>query len=214
MLQGGNRNAASVIHRMARRSRSTRAAKLNMMRGDDAKPDGMRRISYAHAASRHRTRVGAVESEDIVRMARSGLVASRAEDGAPAVTPMGRWSATASELGISFFEMCVLAKVYSIARSMEGAGEGGGNGGEGGARATTIPLKTVQYLFEDWPVYPGRVHHALSRLRSRGLIPRSRPKRIICDMGRLDAICGELSEVGRWVDNTVEEIRRVLLHGD
>ena len=104
----------------------------------------------------------------------------------------------------------MLAKVHAVARSMAGAEKGPG---AGGARTATIPLRTIQYFFEDWPVYPGRVHHALSRLRSRGLIPRSRPKRVACDMARLDSICGELSEVGRWVDDTGEEIRRVLSHG-
>ncbi|MDE0525253.1 MAG: hypothetical protein OXI27_01440 [Thaumarchaeota archaeon] len=114
----------------------------------------------------------------------------------------------------TFFEMCVLAKVYGVARSMAGAGGGGGAaGGSDCGRVETIPLRTVQFFFEDWPVYPGRIHHALSRLRSRGLIPRSRPKRVACDMSRLEHMRGELSEVGKWVDDAGEEIRRVLLHG-
>ena len=213
MPQSGYGDAVSAIRRLSRRSCSTRAAKLSVMQGGRTKLGGTRRISHIHAASRHRTRVGMMESDDIGRMARSGLV-SRAGGGAPAVTPVGRWSSTAYELGITFFEMCVLAKVYGIARSM-GDARGGGEGVSGAydARIETIPLKTVQYSFEDWPVYPGHVHHALSRLRSRGLIPRSRPKRIACDTARLDAICEELSEVNRWVDDTGEEIRRVLLHG-
>ncbi|MDE0090992.1 MAG: hypothetical protein OXP12_06515 [Thaumarchaeota archaeon] len=210
MPQAGDRDAVSAIYGLSRRSRSTRAAKLEMVRGGRAGPEGAGRTARAHAAPRRRTRVGRVGPDDMRRMARSGLV-SHARGGPPTVTPVGHWSATAYGLGITFFEMCVLAKVYGTARSMAGAREGAG--GSGSARIETIPLRTVQYFFEDWPVYPGRVHHALSRLRGRGLIPRSRPKRVACDMARLAAIREELLEVGRWVDDTGEEIRRVLSYG-
>ena len=213
MPQPGDCDAASVIRRLSRRSCSTRTTKLRIVQDGRTRPEDVGRIAHMHAALRRRTRVGGMEWEDVRRLADSGRI-SHAEGGTPTVTPVGRWSATASELGISFFEMCVLAKVYGIARSMAGAIGGGEGAGENLARTTTVPLKTVQYFFEDWPVYPKRVHHALSRLRSRGLIPRSRPKRIICDMERLSAIRTELSEVDRWVDDTGEEMRRVLLHGN
>ena len=212
MPQAGDCDAASAIRRLSMRSLSTRATKLRIIRDGKARPEDVRRIAHMHAALRRRTRVGRMDSEDVKSMEGRGLVSHAAGSGPPAVTPVGRWSAAAYDMGITFFEMCVLAKVYGIARSMEGA-EGGGGAGTYGARTATIPLKTVQYLFEDWPVYPGRVHHALSRLRGRGLIPRSRPRRIACDMARLDSVCRELSEVSRWVDDTGEEIRRVLLHG-
>ena len=206
MQQAGDRDDVSAMRVLARRSCSTRAAKMRIVWCGGAGPDGARRIAHMHAASRHRTRVGKMDRDDIRRMARSGLV-SRARGGPPAVTPVGRWSATAYGLGISFFEMCVLAKVYRVACSMAGTG-----GGDGEITAT-IPLKTIQYFFEDWPIYPGRVSHALSSLRGRGLIPRSRPKRVACDAARLEAIRGELSEVDKWVDDTGEEMHRVLLHG-
>lgn len=211
MPHTGDRGAVSAIYRLSRRSRSVRTAKLKIMQGGGAGPEGAGRTTDAHAAPRRRTRVGNMWPDDVRRMARSGLVSCARGNGPPAVTPVGRWSATAYGLGITFFEMCVLAKVYCTARSMAGAREGAG--GPDPARAETIPLRTVQYFFEDWPVYPGRVHHALSRLRGRGLIPRSRPKRVACDMARLDAIREDLLGVGRWVDDTGEEIRRVLSHG-
>ena len=207
MQRADGRDTVSVMRTLTRRSCSTRAAKMRIMQGGSAGPDGTRRIAHMHAGLRHRTRVGKVDRDDIRRMARSGLV-SRARGGPPAVTPVGRWSATAYGLGISFFEMCVLAKVYGIARSMEGTG-----GGVDGERTATIPLRTVQYFFGEWPIYPGRVQHALSHLRGLGLIPRSRHKSVACDMARLEAIRGELSEVDRWVDDTGEEMHRVLLHG-
>ena len=216
MPQAGDLDAVSAIYRLSRRSRSTRAAKLEMMEGNMAGQEVGKRISHAHAAYRRRTRIGKMEAEDVGRMARSGLVSHARGGGPPAVTPVGRWYATAYGLDITFFELCVLAKVYGIARSMADAGGGGGReeaGGPDRVRVQTIPLRTVQYIFEDWPVYPGRIHHALSRLRSRGLIPRSRPKRVACDMARLEAMRKELLEVDRWVDDTGEEIRRVLLHG-
>ncbi|MDE0089802.1 MAG: hypothetical protein OXP12_00335 [Thaumarchaeota archaeon] len=214
MQRAGDRDATSVMYRLSRRLCSTRAAKIRIMQGGSAGPGGTRRIAHIYAASRHRTRVGKMGSDDTRRMARSGLV-SHAGGDPPAVTPVGRWSAMAYGLGITFFEMCVLAKVYGVARSMAGTGVGWGEGAGGGdgARTATIPLRTVQYFFEDWPVYPGRVQHALSRLRGRGLIPRSRYKRVACDAERLEAIRGELSEVDKWVDDTGEEMRRVLLHG-
>ncbi len=211
MPQSDGRDAASVIRGLSMRSHSTRAVKLGMMRGGMPWPVGPRRIAHMHAAVRRRTRVGRMGPDDMRRMENAGLI-RYSGDGTPAVTRVGRWSATASGLGISFLEMCVLAKVYDVARSMEGARGGGGAGGSP-ARTVTIPLKTVQYFFEDWPIYPGRIQHALSRLRGRGLIPRSRPRRVTCDMSRLGAMRAELSEIGRWVDDTGEEIRRVLLHG-
>ena len=211
MPQPGDCDAASVIRRLSRRSCSTRTTKLRIVQDGRTRPEDVGRIAHMHAALRRRTRVGGMEWEDVRRLADSGLI-SHAGDGAPTVTPVGRWSATAAELGISFFEMCVLAKVYGVARNMAGAG--GVGAGKNLARTATVPLKTIQYFFEDWPVYPKRIHHALSRLRSRGLIPRSLPKRIICDIEQLDAIRDELSEVDRWVDDTGEEMRRVLLHGD
>ena len=208
MPQAGGCDAASVIRRLSRRSHSTRTTKLRIVQGGKTRPEDVRRVAHMHAALRRRTRVGKIDSGDMRSMEGRGVISFAEGGGAAAVTPVGRWSATAYELGITFFDMCVLAKVYGIARSMAGAG-----GWEGGACAPTIPLRTVQYFFEDWPVYPERVRHTLSRLRGRGLIPRSRPKRVVCDMARLDAIRGELSEVDRWVDDTGEEIRRVLLHG-
>ena len=212
MPQAGGCDTASVIRRLSRRSRSTRAIKLGLVRGGAgaAAAEDARRTAHVRMVPPRRTRIGKMRPSDIRRMARSGLI-SHPEGGRLEVTPVGRWSVMASGLGISFFEMCVLAKVYRVARSMACAGGRGADAGS--AHTATIPLKTVQYFFEDWPVYPGRVHHALSRLRSRGLIPRSRPKRIACDMSRLDAIRRELAEVDRWVDDTGEEIRRVLLHG-
>ena len=212
MPRTGGYDAASAIRRLSRYSRSTKATKLGLIQGGGAGRGEDRRIVHTHAGQRsRRTRVGKVGPDDMRRMTRSGLI-SHPEGGQPTVTPVGRWSVTASGLGISFFEMCVLAKVYGVARSMAGAVNRGAADG-GPAHTATVPLRTVQYFFEDWPVYPGRVHHSLSRLRSRGLIPRSRPKRVVCDMSRLDAIRGELSEINRWVDDTGEEIRRVLLHG-
>ena len=212
---GDGCDAAAAIRMLSRYSRSTKATKLGLIQGDGAGPGEDGRTVHAHAGQqrqrRRRTRVGKVGPDDMRRMTRSGLI-SRPEGGRPTVTPVGRWSITTSGLGISFFEMCVLAKVYGVARSMANAGNRGAADG-GPAHTATIPLRTVQYFFEDWPVYPGRVCHALSRLRSRGLIPRSRPKRVTCDIARLDAMRRELSEIGRWVDDTGEEIRRVLLHG-
>ncbi len=208
MPQTGDRDAVSAIYELSRRSRSTRTTKLKIVQGGRAKQKGIRRIAHIHSDSRRRTRVGKMDLEDMERLAGSGLISS-AGGGPPAVTQVGRWSATASGLDMTFFELCVLAKVYGVARSMAGI-----TGGGGLEHTETIPLRTVQYIFEDWPVYPGRVNHALSRLRSRGLLPRSRPKRVACDMARLDHMRGELSEVGKWVDDTGEEIRRVLLHGD
>ncbi len=210
MSQAGGRDAASIIRRLSMRSFSTKITKLRVMQGGRTRPEDARRIAHMHAALRHRTRVGRIDSEDVRSMAGRGLISRAAGDGPPAVTPVGRWSAAAYDMGITFFEMCVLAKVYGVARSMAGTREGPGSDG---ARTATIPLKTIQYFFEDWPVYPGRVQHALSRLRGRGLIPRSRRRRIACDMARLDAIRGDLLEVSKWVDDTGEEIRRVLLHG-
>ena len=152
------------------------------------------------------------------RMARTGLISRTGIHEPPVLTPAGRGFTLSADLGIQFFEVCVLAKVYGIARGMADAcGGGGGGGGDGiyaPGRTATIPLKTVQYFFEDWPVHPLRVQHALAKLRGRGLLPRSRYKRVACDMTRLERIAGRLSEMDRWVDNTGEEMRRVLLHGD
>jgi len=164
------------------------------------------------------------------RMALAGLISRT--DGRrhgrrpPVLTTAGRGFALSAELGVQFFEACVLAKVYGVARGMAAGGcgssgssnnngdvEGGGVGETAASRTVTIPLKTIQYFFEDWPVYPQRVQHALSRLRGRGLLPRSRYKRVACDVERLDHIGGRLSEMDKWVDDTGEEIRRVLLHG-
>ena len=210
MPQAGGCDAASIIRRLSMRSFSTKITKLRVMQDGRTRPEDARRIAHMHAALRRRTRVDRIDSEDVRSMADRGLISRPEGGGPPAVTPVGRWSAAAYEMGITFFEMCVLAKVYGVARSMAGTRE---ESGADGARTATIPLKTIQYFFEDWPVYPGRVQHALSRLRGRGLIPRSRRRRIACDMARLDAIRGDLLEVSKWVDDTGEEIRRVLLHG-
>ena len=151
------------------------------------------------------------------RMARTGLILRTGIYEPPVLTPAGRGFALSADLGVQFFEVCVLAKVYGIARGMAdacGGSDGEGDGTSTPGRMATIPLKTVQYFFEDWPVHPLRVQHALARLRGRGLLPRSRYKRVACDITRLERIGGRLSEMDRWVDDTGEEMRRVLLHGD
>ena len=188
-------------------------------------PPAVRTLAM-HALTPRKSRLGTVQDgrEPLWRqrrMARTGLISRGGGRGPPVLTTAGRGFALSADLEIQFFEVCVLAKVYGIARGMAGACGGGGGGSGGGGdgtftpgRTAMIPLKTVQYFFEDWPVHPLRVQHALARLRGRGLLPRSRYKRVACDMARLERIGGRLSEMDQWVDDTGEEMRRVLLHGD
>lgn len=194
MAPAGEGGIAPAVRSLAMRSRSRRAVRLETVR-----------------------RGGQTASKRMKRAAATGL-ASRADGGGVpvALTGAGRRLALAYDLGIPFFEACVLAKVYGAACSMAAATGGIDSGGGGGraARTAAVPLRTVQYFFEDWPVYPGRVQHALSRLRRLGFLPRSRYKLVTCDMARLAGIRADLMAVSDWVDGAGEAIRRVLLHGD
>lgn len=136
------------------------------------------------------------------RLVAAGLASYTDGAGAPLIlTPVGAGFVMAAGLGITFFEACVLAKVYVITRSL---------GGDG----LCIHVRTIQRHFEDWPVYQYRVQHALSRLRSRGLLPRAPRQRVACDVKRLSGIQTRLADLDRWIDDTGEEVRHAVLRGD
>ena len=193
-----DRGAPRAVRMLAKHALSPRKYKIRTVREGRGYPPNPRRMALA----------GLISRTDGRRHGRRP----------PVLTVAGRGFALSADLGVQFFEVCVLAKVYGVARGMAagacGGEGGGGGGGTAAGRTVTIPLKTVQYFFEDWPVRPLRVQYALAMLRGRGLLPRSRYKRVTCDMARLDCIGDRLSEMDRWVDDTGEEIRRVLLHGD
>jgi len=132
----------------------------------------------------------------VKRLAEDGLVIHEDGMGRPILTEVGTGFILANRLDITFFELCVLAKVYGIAKAMN---------------CNILPLPTLLCFFEDWPVYTNRVQHALSRLRRRGLLPRAQYRRIICDVERICGMHNQLLNLSLWVDRTGEEIRNILL---
>ncbi len=192
-MPAGEGGIAPAVRSLVMRSRSRKAVRLETVQ-----------------------RGGQTASKRMKRAVGTGLASSADDGGIPVVlTDAGRRLALAYDLGIPFFEACVLAKVYGAACSMAAAtGDIDGGGRGHAARTTAIPLRTVQYFFEDWPVYPGRVQHALSHLRRLGFLPQSRYKLVACDMARLGGIRADLMAVNDWVDGAGEAIRRVFLHGD
>lgn len=170
----------AVIRRLTRHACSPRVAELRTMQD------------------------GTAPARLVKKFADEGLLRHSDGQGPPVLTPVGMGFVMAADLGVSFFDVCVLAKTYRVARSLSDCGQ----------HHRHIPLPTVQHFFEDWPVCGLRVQIALSSLRRRGLLPRAGRRRIACDVESLGGIKDHLLGISDWVDETSEEVRRILLSSD
>ena len=115
--------------------------------------------------------------------------------GPPRLTTIGRGVIMATDMKITFFELCVLAKVYSMVKRIGGM----------------VPLPSVERVFEDWPKYDRSIQNALASLRRHTYLPRARQRIVLCDVKRLDGIGAELDEISKWVDHTGVRVRNILL---
>ncbi|MDE0265775.1 MAG: hypothetical protein OXI27_08735 [Thaumarchaeota archaeon] len=133
--------------------------------------------------------------------------------GAPRLTPIGTGIIMAEGFGISFFDVCVLAVTYRFARAMSAQPGGGAAAGEpaGEQGAATIPMRTIQNYFIDWPCDEDEVRKSVSRLRAAGLLPRCKSRRVECSASSLANVHGQLTELDGWIERTAEDVRRMLI---
>lgn len=157
---------------------------------------------------------GEADRQAVRRLVDEGLMEWSGERGAPKLTPVGTALLMADGLGLTFFDVCVLAVVYRFARAVPapGGAPADGEGTDGRKREHAfVPTRTIQNYLVDWPYGELQVSKSLSYLRTAGLLPRCRQRRVECDVGHLAGMHDKLVEVDGWVEATSEQMRRVLI---
>ena len=180
-----------------------RLAKYKHMRGGDAVVKSIRQAQRGEA-----------HPKTVLHMVGRELMTWKEGEGPPKLTVLGRSVIMASDLGIRFLDACILAVVYRYARALHAGTahrRSGGSGGGASGRCITIPLRTIQNYLIDWPCSELMIRKSLSRLRSVGLLPRSSRRRIICDLQHLSGVHDVLVELDKWVEETSEKMRYVLI---
>ena len=193
-------------------------------------PDGVRRAKRLTAHSLGSVKTlrmvmrGAATPHMIWRMKRCGLVTHTAGSGTPAITAAGSGLILAHDLGLRFFEVCVLAKAYHAACQLwrispaAGSGRSAADGRTASNRHNAgagvyypIPWETLRLFFREWSVGDSSFRTALSNLRRLGLLPRAPRKTVLCDVGRLAGMHEQLLDLGKWVDEIGDDAHGALV---
>ena len=164
---------------------------------------------------------------EVLQLVKRGLVtwADDGKCGPPKITIVGRGYRLAQQVGLAFFDICVLAVIYRYARVFaEGVGNKTSRPDTSAKQSVlssssksyiSIPLPTIQNYLIDWPGGNLKIRKSISHLRGAGLLPRpsGRPKSIGCNILHLQGISNVLIELDEWVEKTTLRIRHLLMYG-
>lgn len=143
----------------------------------------------------------------------------------PRITPAGVGMILAHQMQVTFFDLCVLAKIYHCLVQLNKKplpnilqqpwrqkwGEIAWESCINRPNKGLLPKDTLEFFFEDWPVYNDRIGHTVSKLRSKKMLPKSPYNMVSCNLKQWQHEHDKLVMLSEWVDERGELMRNIIL---